>query len=106
MYVILLKASNLFRPHWLYLHLVCIAAPRIYKVSVVFNSKDSSFDSEGFGEIAFKNELIARNQTNAKKTKPNVNWIRLFVIVVGVVAEHLRIFFYIHICIIFFFKQS
>lgn len=60
----------------------------------MFNSKDSSFDSEGFDEIAFKNELIARNQTNAKKTKPNVNWIRLFVIVVGVVAEHLRIFFY------------
>lgn len=46
----------------------------------MFNLKDSSFDSEGFGEITFKNEVIARNQTNG---------IRLFATVVGVVAEHL-----------------
>lgn len=35
----------------------------------MFNLKDSSFDSEGFGEITFKNELIAQNQTNAKEKK-------------------------------------
>lgn len=87
MYVILLKASNLFRPHWLYLHLACIAATRIYKVSVVFNLKDS-FDSEGFSEMTFKNELIAQNQITWF-----VNWtgIRLGVTVVGIVAEHLCI---------------